>query len=55
MTGEQMRAIFKRVSWTQKDAAALLDLSERNIRRYIAGHLPIPRVVELAINWLTER
>lgn len=31
-----------------------LGISERNMRRYIAGELPIPRVVELAIRCLAD-
>lgn len=31
-----------------------LGISERNMRRYVASELPIPRVVELAVLCLTS-
>jgi predicted transcriptional regulator len=55
MTAKQFRKILEGGLITQRQAAEDLGISERNVRRYLAGDLPIPRVVELAINYLRRR
>jgi Winged helix-turn-helix DNA-binding len=52
MTAKQFRKILEDGLISQRQAAEELGISERNVRRYLAADLPIPRVVELAINYL---
>lgn len=52
MTGGQLQRLLDLAGLSQRGAAKELDISERNMRRYIAGDLPIPRVIEYALRWL---
>lgn len=51
-TKHQLVQIMIKREWTHEDLAKLLDLTTRQIRRYVAGDAPIPRTVELSINLL---
>jgi hypothetical protein len=48
----QLKRDLERLGWTHRQLAEVLDLSERNIRRYISGELDIPKVVCLAVLWV---
>jgi hypothetical protein len=52
MTSQQLQRAIVDLSLTQSALATALDISDRTMRRYIAGDAPIPRVVELAIEYL---
>ena len=52
MTPQQLQRAIVDLNLTQTSLAAALDISDRTMRRYVAGTAPIPRVVELAINYL---
>lgn len=40
--------------WTQAGLATMLDMEQRQIRRYLSGDAKVPKVVWLAIQALTE-
>ena len=49
MTPTQLRDLLERAGLSQRGAARKLHIDERTMRRYCAGELPVPRVVELAL------
>lgn len=56
MTTQAFREALRRLSLTQGEAAAELDLHIRTVSRYYNGHARIPRTVERALALLvTER
>ena len=55
MTGGQLQKLLDQSGLSQRRAAKELGISERNMRRYIADELPIPRVVEYALRWLISQ
>lgn len=55
MTGGQLQKLLDQSGLSQRGAAKELDISERNMRRYIADELPIPRVVEYALRWVISQ
>ncbi len=55
MTPEQFKQIRKELGWTQQRLADELGMSRRQIGNYEQGTSPIPKVVSLAIAWLTMR
>lgn len=52
MTIEQLQRAIVDLNLTQSSLARALDISDRTMRRYVAGTARIPKVVELAINHL---
>ena len=54
MTSKQLRHLLDRTGQTQVGMSRILGISDRNMRRYVAGELPVPRVVEIAIRCLAE-
>jgi hypothetical protein len=52
MTSSQLRRLLASNELPQSVAARLLDIDPRTMRRYIAGDLPVPKVVELALEWV---
>lgn len=52
MTGGQLQKLLDKMGETQVGMAKRLGISDRNMRRYVSGELPIPRVVELAVRCL---
>lgn len=52
MTTQQLQRAIVDLNLTQSSLATALDISDRTMRRYVAGDAPIPRVVELAVNYL---
>ena len=49
LTPTQLRGLLARAGLSQRAAARELHINERTMRRYCAGQLPVPRVVELAL------
>lgn len=45
-------ALLRRAHLTQAQAARVLQLTDRTMRRYVAGTSPVPRSVELALRFL---
>lgn len=54
MTSAQLQRLLDKMRETQVGMARKLGISDRNMRRYVAGELPIPRVIELAVRCLAE-
>lgn len=52
MTAGQLQRLLDRAGISQRGAAKELKISERQMRRYCAGDAKVPRVVELAIEYL---
>ena len=54
MTSKQLKHLLEMVGQTQVGMARILGISDRNMRRYVAGELPVPRVVEIAVRCLAD-
>jgi hypothetical protein len=54
MTATQLQRLLDRAHQTQSGMAQQIGISDRNMRRYCAGDLPIPRPVELAIRYVLK-
>lgn len=52
MTGRQLKRFLKKSDLSQRGSARLIGIDERTMRRYVAGKLPVPRAVELALRWV---
>ncbi len=50
MTGRQLRAALKQLGLAQTATARLLGVNVRTMRRWIAGDVPVPRMVELVLD-----
>jgi hypothetical protein len=51
MNAKQLRKLLETHGLAQTEAARLLDLDPRTMRRYVAGELPVSRVIEYALRW----
>ena len=49
MTGRQLKTRLKGLGVPQTKAARELGVNARTMRRWVAGELPVPRMVELVI------
>jgi hypothetical protein len=49
MNRQQLRQLIESAGLSQVEAARLIGITDRNMRRYIAGDLSIPRPIELAL------
>ena len=54
MTAKQLKKLLQQSSLTQTAAARELGITDRQVRRYIAGDVKIPRAVEIAITFITD-
>jgi len=52
VTPTELRAQLEKSGLSQRAAARELGLDERTMRKYCAGALPVPLVVELALKWI---
>lgn len=52
MTANQLQAVLDRHKLSQRKAAKEMGIHERTMRKYCAGDLEIPRVVEMAVLYL---
>jgi len=55
MSQEQLKRLLRKAKLTGREAARLLDLSERTMYRYTAGQQTVPRVMNYALKWLVSR
>jgi hypothetical protein len=55
LTAIQLKRVLAKAALSQRGAAKLLEINERTMRRYIAGDMPIPRVVEYALLWISSQ
>ena len=51
MTSRQLATTLKRLGLAQTEAARRLGVNDRTMRRWIAGDLPVPRMVELVVEY----
>lgn len=49
MTSTELKELIDSSGLPQREVAKMIKIDERTMRRYIAGDLPIPGVVELAV------
>lgn len=54
MSRDQLKRLLRRAKLTGREAARLLDLSERTMYRWTAGRQPVPRAIEYALKWLVS-
>lgn len=54
MRPQQLRALLKKAGLTQTDAAHLIGLTDRSMRRYVSGETPVPRVVVYALLYVIK-
>lgn len=52
MGKNQLRRLLETHGLPQTVAARELGIDPRTMRRYVLGELPVPRVVEYALQWL---
>lgn len=52
MTGRELKAIRRRLRFTQDAMAKRLKIDRRTLGRYERGQAPIPIIVEYAVRWL---
>ncbi len=52
MTGAELRDIRNRLGFTVAEAAVMFGCDERTIKRWQAGHTPVPESVALALRAL---
>ena len=55
MTKTQLRRLLKANDLKQTVAAREIGIDPRTMRRYVAGDLPVPKVVEYALQWLLSQ
>ena len=49
LTPAELTALLEQCGLNQVQAAKAIGISDRNMRRYIAGDLPVPRPVRMAL------
>jgi transcriptional regulator with XRE-family HTH domain len=54
MTGGQLQKLLDSAGLSQRGAAKEIGISERQMRRYIAGDATVPKVIEYALRWLVH-
>jgi len=52
MTGKQLQRLLDDAGLSQRGAAKSIGISERQMRRYIAGDAAVPKFIEYALRWL---
>jgi len=55
MKPNQLRELLQRAGLTQAEAGGLIDVTERQMRRYVSGETPVPRVVVYALLHVIEQ
>lgn len=54
MTPERFRDCLRALSWSQRGVAALLDVDERQVRRWATGHYSIPEPIAAWLETLAK-
>lgn len=54
MNPEELKKILAEIGSSQRQAARILRINERTMRRYIAGDLAVPTTVKLALYWILD-
>jgi DNA-binding transcriptional regulator YiaG len=55
VSGETFRKLRTAMNLKQSELGALLDVSERGIRRWENGEVDVPKLAELALLYLVEK
>jgi transcriptional regulator with XRE-family HTH domain len=55
MKPHQVRALLQSAGLTQAEAGHLIDITDRQMRRYVSGETKVPRVVMLALLHVIEQ
>lgn len=55
MTHLDLRQYLADAGLSQRRSAKLIGVDERTMRRYVAGHSPIPRYIELAVRYVATQ
>jgi transcriptional regulator with XRE-family HTH domain len=55
MTPAELRRILERHGLTQVGAAEALGITDRQMRRYVAGDRPVPVMLDYALRWMTQK
>jgi transcriptional regulator with XRE-family HTH domain len=55
MNHKQLRQLLESAGVSQSEAARLIGITDRTLRRYIAGDLPVPRPVALALLYVVAQ
>ena len=54
MSGDEFRKVRKAMNLKQANLGALMDVSERGIRRWEKNEIEIPKIAELALRYLAS-
>lgn len=54
MTGSQLQKLLDSAGLSQRGAAKLIGISERQMRRYVAGDAKVPKFIEYAVRWVAQ-
>jgi len=52
VTGKQLQRLLDDAGLSQRGAAKAIGISERQMRRYVAGDAAVPKFIEYALRWL---
>lgn len=52
MTGKQLQRLLDGAGLSQRSAAKAIVISERQMRRYVAGDAAVPKFIEYALRWV---
>lgn len=52
MTGNQLQKLLDSAGLSQRGGAKAIGISERQMRRYVAGDAAVPMLVEYALRWV---
>ncbi len=55
MSGDEFRKVRTAMGLSQEALSKMIDVSERGIRRWENGEVPIPKIAELAMRYLAEK
>ena len=55
MSGTEFRKLRKAMGLSQGELSQRIDVSERGVRRWENGEVPIPKIAELALRYLAEK
>jgi len=55
MSGNEFRKLRKAMGLSQGELSQRIDVSERGVRRWENGEVPIPKIAELALRYLAEK
>lgn len=55
ITGNQLQKLLDSAGLSQRGAAKLIGISERQMRRYVAGDAKVPKFIEYAVRWAASQ